>query len=49
MTVAKDRRKYTTFIIEYGKCEFPWVSCGIHVAPSYFVLMINETHRGLEF
>ena len=34
---------------EYGKYEFLRVCFGIHVSPSHFAVMINETLRGKEF
>ena len=34
---------------EYRKYEFLRVPFGIHVAPSYFTLMINEIVKGLDF
>ena len=49
ITVARDSRKYTVFTTEYGKNEFVRESFGIHVAPSYFALMIHETLQGLDF
>ena len=49
ITVAKDSRKYTAFNIEYSKYKLLQVPVGIHVAPSYFALMINDTLKGLDF
>ena len=49
ITIAEDSRQYTAFTTEYGKYEFLIVSLGIHVAPNYFTLMINETLKDLDF
>ena len=49
ITIAEESRQYTAFTTAYGKYEFLRVSFGIHVAPSYFTLMINETLKGLDF
>ena len=38
-----------TFTAEYGRYKFLSVSFGICVAPSYFTLIMNETHKGLKF
>ena len=46
--VAKDSRKYTTFTIKYKKYKFLWVPFRTHMTPSYFILMINETLKGLD-
>ena len=49
ITVTEDNRKYTVFTIECRNYEFLRVPFGIHVTPSYFALMINETLKGLDF
>ena len=49
ITIAEDSRQYTAFTTEYRKYEFLRVPIGIHVTPSYFTLMINETLKGLDF
>ena len=49
ITIAENSRQYTAFTTEYGKYEFLRVPFGIHVAPSYFSLMVNETIKDLDF
>ena len=49
ITIAEDSRQYTAFTMEYRKYEFLTVPFGIHVVPSYFTIIINETLKGLEF
>ena len=49
ITAAEDNTKYTAFTTEYGKYKFLCVPFGIHVAPSYFALMIKETLKVLKF
>ena len=39
----------TAITTEHGKYEFLGVPFGILVAPSYFILMTNETLKGLYF
>ena len=39
--IAEESRQFTAFTIEYGIYEFLRVPFGIHVAPSYFTLMIK--------
>ena len=42
ITIAKDSRQHTTITTEYGKYEILSILFGLHVAPSYFALMINK-------
>ena len=42
ITVAEDIRKYMDFSTEYSKYEFLQIPFVIHVASSYFSMMINE-------
>ena len=45
ITVSEKQRKYSAFTPEYVKCKFQHVPFGIHVAQTYFVIMINETRK----
>ena len=47
ITIAENSRKYAVFTTEYDKYEFLWVPFGIHLEPSYFTLMMNESLKGL--
>ena len=49
ITIANLSGKYTSFTIHYGKDEFFHVPFDMHIAPSYFAMMINETLKGLDF
>ena len=49
ITIAEYSRQYTAFTTDNGKNEFLRVLFGIHVAPSYFVLMRNESLKDLDF
>ena len=48
ITVAENGKRYTTSITGYSKCEFFQIPFGIHITPSYFALMTNETLNGLD-
>ena len=47
--VAKEDRKFNCIYYKIWKIEGSWIPFGIHIAPSYFALMINEALKGLEF
>ena len=49
ITLAKDSWKYNAFTTKYGKYELLQVPFRIHVALNYFIMMINETLKGLDF
>ena len=43
ITVAENSQEYPAFMTEYGKYELLYAPFGIHLAPSYFTIMISET------
>ena len=49
ITVSEKSRNYTAFTREYGRYRFFHVPFGLHIAPSNFGLMINETFKVLDF
>ena len=49
ITLDKKIRKYTAFTTKCRKYRFPHVPFGIYVVACYFTMIINETHRGLDF
>ena len=49
VTLGKDSRAKTAFVIPFGKYEFLMVPFGLAQAPAYFQLLMNQVLEGLNF
>ena len=49
IALGKSSRAKTTFVMPFGKYEFPMVPFGLAQAPAYFQLLINKVLKGLKF
>ena len=49
ITLGKDSRAKTTFVMQFGKYEFLMAPFGLAQAPPYFQLLMNQVLEGLSF
>ena len=49
ITLGKDSRAKTAFVMPFGKYEFLMVPFGLAQAPAYFQLLMNQVLEGLSF
>ena len=49
ITLGKNSRAKTTFVMPFGKYEFLMVPFGLAQAPAYFLLLMNKVLDGLDF
>ena len=49
ITLGKNSRAKTAFVMPFGKYEFLMVPCGLAQASAYFQLLINKVLNGLKF
>ena len=46
--MSESNRKHTAISTEYGKYKFLHVPFGIHIAQSYFAMMVSESLKALD-
>ena len=49
ITLGKDSRAKTAFVMPFGKYEFLMAPFGLAQAPAYFQLLMNQVLQGLPF